>query len=342
MTNCYYCDKLITNLNKSKEHVIQNALGGRLISPEILCKTCNNKTLNKFDIELVKQFHIATILDIKKDADRTHRILTHTKNGRKWLIDSKLTPYNTNPIFTPLENGGMRFSFRDLNEARKTIKGWKNKKPSINIDEELNKIIVTEEKVEGSVYFDSALIYGENAFKAILKIALNYYFSLNQSKEYVNYPLDFLKNNIKGNYNNIVFHYYCELDSIYKTTTTEILHLLYLKGDSKEKLLYCYVELCGLHCFLVVLNYNYNGSDFEKTYCYDLQEQTIIDKKIELNIKKTDIDTYRPPIALGNNSLEIFNTRLARILDIKNIKYEFSKLDDAMYIKKNGYSEKNI
>lgn len=38
---CIYCEETI--LKVSKEHIIQNALGGELQSEDICCDECNNK-----------------------------------------------------------------------------------------------------------------------------------------------------------------------------------------------------------------------------------------------------------------------------------------------------------
>ena len=343
MTNCYYCSSLITDENKSDEHIIQNSLGGRLKSSKLLCKPCNNDRTNVFDVEIAKQIYLPTILNIKRQRSDNINVTGHTTDGKKYSVDNNLKPRNAN-FFKPkeLENGVMKFIARDINEARSIIKGWKKSNPSINIEQELSKINFIDEEVKGFIYFDSALVYGEKGVKAILKIALNYYFYLKYQKEYVSYPLDFLKGKIKGNYNNIVFHYYRDLNFIHTFNDSEISHLIHLKGDSKEKLLYCYVELFSVHCFLIILNYNYLGTDFSKTYCYDFEKKNKIDKSINFKVQRTDIDSFSPPIALCKDSLELFDKRLARVYDIKNIKYDFKKLEKGMYIAKNGYSEKNI
>ncbi|RJQ25144.1 HNH endonuclease [Candidatus Parcubacteria bacterium] len=47
---CFYCGNLLEETNASKEHIIQNALGGILESTKICCKKCNNFISKKLDV----------------------------------------------------------------------------------------------------------------------------------------------------------------------------------------------------------------------------------------------------------------------------------------------------
>ena len=41
MKKCVICGELLNDSNKSKEHIIHNAIGGSLEDNEIYCKSCN-------------------------------------------------------------------------------------------------------------------------------------------------------------------------------------------------------------------------------------------------------------------------------------------------------------
>lgn len=65
---CYYCGCDITDENKSLEHILQNALGGKIKSNYILCATHNDLLNVEIDKEFVKKFEIITEgLKIKKE-----------------------------------------------------------------------------------------------------------------------------------------------------------------------------------------------------------------------------------------------------------------------------------
>ncbi len=54
-TNCVYCNKEITN--RSREHVIHNALGGLYESEDICCPECNNYISRAIDAPFTKSFN---------------------------------------------------------------------------------------------------------------------------------------------------------------------------------------------------------------------------------------------------------------------------------------------
>ena len=53
--NCVYCGKLITT--RSREHIIQNALGGLYESEDICCPECNNYISKYIDVPFTKTFN---------------------------------------------------------------------------------------------------------------------------------------------------------------------------------------------------------------------------------------------------------------------------------------------
>ena len=60
MRTCYYCDSILTNKNRSAEHVIPNALGGRLVSYKLLCRSCNIQLGETVDAVLVRHLQELT------------------------------------------------------------------------------------------------------------------------------------------------------------------------------------------------------------------------------------------------------------------------------------------
>ena len=52
---CYICGEELTKSNESEEHIIPNAIGGKLKSNKLICKKCNNQLGNDIDYKLTKQ-----------------------------------------------------------------------------------------------------------------------------------------------------------------------------------------------------------------------------------------------------------------------------------------------
>src|SRR5689334_22818848 len=52
---CYRCNATLTDDNSSLEHILPNALGGRLKSRALLCKPCNSKCGDTIDAAVINQ-----------------------------------------------------------------------------------------------------------------------------------------------------------------------------------------------------------------------------------------------------------------------------------------------
>ena len=83
MKRCYACKEELSKSNDHYEHIIQNAIGGRLKSKGLICRACNIQFSQVIDVTLAKQLNFfSTSFNIKRDdgepvkpfytIDRTH------------------------------------------------------------------------------------------------------------------------------------------------------------------------------------------------------------------------------------------------------------------------------
>ena len=84
-STCIYCGKAITK--PSKEHVIQNALGGLLESDEICCGNCNNLISQLVDVPFVSTFN--GILDCIPDMVKTNKKNSKPSCSGRAILDGK-------------------------------------------------------------------------------------------------------------------------------------------------------------------------------------------------------------------------------------------------------------
>ena len=92
MNKCYYCNQKFDDKNhlRHNEHIIQNAIGGRLKSNNILCEKCGCDLGKKIDAPFVKIFeNICKILNVTKDHG----------NDQKRIIRFSSTDSSTDNIF---------------------------------------------------------------------------------------------------------------------------------------------------------------------------------------------------------------------------------------------------
>jgi len=85
MNNCALCNTFISKENQSEEHVIPQAIGGRLKIKNFICRTCNNKFGHNWDSTLANQLaFFSTSLNIKREK-KLPNYLVNTLDGNQYL-----------------------------------------------------------------------------------------------------------------------------------------------------------------------------------------------------------------------------------------------------------------
>lgn len=85
MFNCALCNVVLDEDNQTEEHIIPQAIGGRLKVKNFICLTCNNKFGHKWDCILADQLSFfSTSLNIKREKKLpNHRV--KTIDGNEYL-----------------------------------------------------------------------------------------------------------------------------------------------------------------------------------------------------------------------------------------------------------------
>lgn len=110
--SCLICDSPLSAISASKEHVIPNALGGRLKTTRATCVGCNSSSGHGADVRLVRQFHLlANALDVVRDRDdHPEAAFIDPNTGRKYRMEP-----GKNPILAPnirVERSGSTIKYR--------------------------------------------------------------------------------------------------------------------------------------------------------------------------------------------------------------------------------------
>lgn len=89
------CGNQITKENSSREHIINNSVGGNLVSSELLCKKCNSEFGDTIDAELSGQLaEISALLGVNRDRGAAEpRIKMISSSGEIKEVGLKLKPY---------------------------------------------------------------------------------------------------------------------------------------------------------------------------------------------------------------------------------------------------------
>lgn len=302
MSRCYYCRKKFDNKNvlPSKEHIIQNALGGHLHNKNILCKSCNNELEKLIDtpfIDILKPIYarLPFKTDRKSESPKLHgkhRKLEIPIISKDYRDSPKKPHYDSDNriLYAPTNDIGLQYKKKLINEG----------KISDN-----DRIIIRNDLPGLKEYsFDLDNIVFKKGF---LKIAVgfavhcgidpeNLDLAINGDKSFVDQPMiiPYLPQsaiNIYYDYNN---DYYP-------------IHLLKLMTTNNKEL-YCHIELFSTFKFTVFLSKKYDKI-VKEFYIYDIsnnQEIKTNDYISQFN-QKLIRDSFLCPYSSFSDYLEYVN-----------------------------------
>jgi len=274
---CYICKKTITEENRSKEHLIPNSVGGKLVSYDIWCKECTEYYGN-LDVVIANAMKpVVSLLDIWRDRGKHQNFKAEDPEGIELIVQ----PGGSTSIRKPsilVENEGERKRIhicavgKSHNERVKNLKqilkGLQRKYPQISdekIEEQLQVVRSQKAYPDDMKMKVSASFGGEEGFRAFSKIALHSYIHYfgwpSNLAEIANYIKDG-----KSNYTRAWFSY------TYKPfiETEEITNSIYICGIKQENILYAFIELSSVYPILVCLDKEYAGDDIEQIYSHNV------------------------------------------------------------------------
>ncbi len=364
MTKCYYCGKIIIENQTKPEHIIPNAVGGKLTSRKILCNDCNCK-LSDIDQSLTDSVYVLTNLfnPSRDNKTKSNLPLDFEINKRKFIRESDGKYYSTDNI--NIEKTGDGKFLLHINALYSTDNGAKEKilKPVFKIIEgfakkynwDEAKTLEIKEKTEKQLLEKDVTLeefpgfiakiklnQDKKLFLAMLKIAIGYYTCLGCSIEYIAESIKVLiDRNIEESERRCYYYFPKEFyynDSIY--------HTIFIKGDSANQIIYCLISIYGCINCVVLLNDNYKGSDFEESYCYDLRNHKTVPFNKSINISKQElehsiIETNIDDII--NDFKQCFDLFMSFLVQHKITIEEIEQIIDASYetILKKGFLSKD-
>ena len=254
--NCYYCGKELNKANKSDEHVIPNALGGKLKSDNLLCKDCNSILGSECDDLLTKQFaFFSQFLLIKRQRGKNPGVCLKNNNGTEYILDGANPPRLKHPVVSEETNGIIKTVRIECNpnETDGIIKTYKRKKNAVLVQRGFN---------QDTQDLGCSIEIGGEALLAVLKIAINYYLHENGDCSKIKRAIDNLR---KKDYLNVKP---IQLDrSLFEHDEDLVFHSIWLHSGSK--MLYAVVTLFSFFHFLVALTDEYTGNEISSLYVLD-------------------------------------------------------------------------
>lgn len=320
MSNCYICQAELNEGNKYTEHIILNAIGGKLKSRDIICKECNDTNGDKMDGQLASALNVfSNFFDVDRDRKSPPAIEAIEKDtGSTVFIDTDDTQTIALTKPTVEESGGkvnIHGRFNNKKELKKFLEGVKRKYTELDVD----KALSNAEKVSKFIEYEPIefSVGGPEHFLSILKTAINFYIFKGMPRSEILHLISVLQ---VGGAEKFVSFSNLDID------TEETAHRIYLKGNKQNKLLFATIDFFSIFSFMVLLNDNYKGDDIEEKYAYDIVNKHEITNEFYANssaseikeiflkhIKDLSVVQARAMGVMGRRQAEKVNNRLIEI-----------------------------
>lgn len=312
MRNCYLCGWELTDANTTKEHIFLQAIGGRLYSKELLCKTCNSTVGDTIDAALAEQLNVVSnLLDIQRDRGRPPVLrVQEAETGEPLRIAPGGKPEYVQPKITEEQlDDGIRYHVEasNLRQAREVIRGLKRKHPELD-EEEILRTAKKQERYMEHMTTLSVGFGGDKAFRSVCKTAVNYYLYTCGSDVAIAHLVPYIKGEEERR--DIVFWAQSIKDPFVRAAD-EVSHNIIVRGDAAEGLLYAYVDFFGAYWTIVVLNRHYDGDDINESYSYDVVSRKSLERSGKIQLGRTQVES----MAGASPPQEEFHHRLSTLVE---------------------------
>ncbi|CAH0347773.1 HNH endonuclease [Bacillus sp. CECT 9360] len=282
---CYICDTALTKENETEEHILLNAIGGKLKSRTLICKDCNSKLGSDIDNKLAQQLNpIANFLDIKRDRGKPQNVKGKYEN--KEII---IEPGGKMKLARPYIDKGekvVHIEASTMGEATKVLRGLKRNHPDLDIEKAIKNAKKSKDYLPSvSVGMNFG---GKESKQAICKMAVNFYILNGGDPTTIKHFLPF----IQGKETEAEVYYFYPRAEVFYKGEKDVMHSLVLVGDPVKNELYVYIELFNEFKMLVFLDRKYNLEPIYNSYHYNVVTNEEVEYDTPIRIAPKDLRRY--------------------------------------------------
>ncbi|MDE2623514.1 MAG: HNH endonuclease, partial [Betaproteobacteria bacterium] len=302
-SNCAICDVLINVENDSKEHVINEAIGGRLSVKGFICKHCNNVSGQTWDAKLSSQLlPLSLMFGVARQKGKTPMLPITTTAGEELTMkpDGGFIPSKPSYSKNMTPNGvKIQVTARSLKEARNILDGVKRKYPTINIDQILEDAQVISTYPKGMVHHQLEF-GGEHSGRSIVKSAFALAVYAGISKNACSEALNYLRDQAATP----CFGYYYATDLIATRPPEVPLHCVSIEASPHTGLILGYVEYFGVQRVVLCLGRNYSGDLVRSCYAIDPRKGEEINLSVTIGFTELEIEAIYDYKMIPDGALE--------------------------------------
>lgn len=282
---CYLSGDVITNDNKTDEHIIPNALNGHLTSTKVLTSDSNLKLGKLIDSSFDAIFDIFTSqLGFRRDRGRNPNFtVTDVASNEKYVLsDSKISPIK--PFYDEVNEQIYAKDKKKYNQIYNKIKSG-----------EIKNVGFIDDKT--GLYRYNFDITNKEFKQGVAKIAAGFATMNGIKREDLNMILDLDNKTFLDKPSVIPFIALSDIDKRVESKINDKsifpFHALIVHGSKDSGLLYCYVELFSTFQYIVILSYDYNGDDIYNDYFFSLNRDEVFDFNHYSQEIKEEVSTYK-------------------------------------------------
>lgn len=289
---CILCPVEITDENDFREHVIQNAIGGRKRVKGVLCTNCNSTTGAEWDAEFARQLQpLSAFFSIIRQRGEVPPQPVTTVSGQQFIRRSDGQMTLARPSYEEVQtDAGPRISINAPTPklARLLLDRAKAKYPQIDAASIAASVQSTYQYLDEPVKM--SLGFGdEKAGRSLVKscVTLAVYAGIDAAQcvnalEYLRNPQGFP-----------CFGYFYERDLI-RTRPSEVFHCVSVSGDPQSAQLIGYAEYFGIYRVIVGMSDRYTGPFLKAVYAINpMTGMEITGLDVDLALTPQEIqDTY--------------------------------------------------
>lgn len=268
LKKCALCPSILNLENKTKEHIIPNAIGGRKKTTTFICEPCNTKYGETWDAELAKQLNwFSLAVGISRERGAAPRQVVETTSGERfWLLsDGTFTPEKSSHSEKDVGAGiQINMTAQTIDEARKRLKGVARKYPKFNVQKALEELKIKTSFLDSPLHV-SLQLGGSDAGRSLVKTAFAFASDCGVAHDQCERAYEYLTN---ADLKTIPFGFAYISDLVERRPAENVFHCVSLHADPKTRRICSYIEYFGLFRVLVLLGENYDGPF--KDECYSI------------------------------------------------------------------------
>lgn len=305
ITKCALCHSNLNARNKSKEHIIPNAIGGRRKTNGFICDACNNKRGASWDAELAKQLNwFSLALGISRERGEVPRQIVETLEGERFwqLSDGSFVPEK--PSYSEKDQDGritISMTSSSMADARQRLKGVARKYPKFDMRRALDEMEVKTSFLSSPLHVNLSL-GGPAAGRSLVKTAFAFASECGINHEQCEKASSYLLDESSDDH---PFGYAYISDLVINRPEKNIFHCVSLHADPVTERIYSYIEYFGLFRIVVLLGEKYDGP--YKNVCYSINPVN----GAPLNLRVNEIETEEFQDILAGNGFDHAKHKIA-------------------------------